>query len=360
MKRHGLRNILAILFVLVMVMMSMSVTAFAADESNQVGNINVRINGNKSTAHYPDVFIDNSHVHAVSFDWSMSEKDYKNASDNDVLKLTIELRPASGYYFGNKTYATCEDDYTAFSFDIDSRTEAELRVEIKVSKVRNGSNNSSPSGGIPLVRNLDRVKINSYGNTYITWDAVSHADEYNIKVYSAVDGAFLYEDWTTNTKYRLSTIRDNISTTYRDTKVYLEIVATTDDDYFLNSGITKTDNFWVVKNDHHGYYQYYEGNGWIDKGNGNWMFMENWKIVHGWMKIEGSWYYFNSDGYMRMGWLYDGNDWYYFAANGKMCHSEWVKIGNYYYYFYEDGAMAVDTWIGSFHVNEDGAWDRSR
>ena len=87
MKRYGLRNILAILFALVMVMTSMSVTAFAADESNQVGNINVRINGNKSTAHYPDVFIDNSHVHAISFDWSMSEKEYKNASDNLYLNL---------------------------------------------------------------------------------------------------------------------------------------------------------------------------------------------------------------------------------------------------------------------------------
>jgi len=360
MKKTNLKNILALLLMLVMVVTSMSVTAYAAEESNQVGNINVRINGNNSTAHYPDIFIDNSHVHATSFDWSMSEKDYKNASDKDTLKLTIELRPASGYYFGNKTYATCEDDYTAFSFDIDSRTEAELRIEIKVSKVRKGSNDSSQGSGIPLTRALDRVQISSYGDTSIKWKSVPHADDYQIKVYSVYDGAFLYEDWTSGTSYKISTIKNNISSDYQKHQVYMEIVATSDDKYFYNSGITQTEMFWVTKNNHHDYYHYYDGTGWVSLGNNNWAFLESGKRVVGWKEIEGLWYYFNSEGVMHKGWLLYNNSWYYLADTGRMYHSEWAKIQNEYYYFYEDGRLAVNTWIGNFHVGSNGAWDKSR
>lgn len=57
-----------------------------------------------------------------------------------------------------------------------------------------------------------------------------------------------------------------------------------------------------------------------------------WYAKNTWLKIDGNWYYFKSDGYM--------------AAN------EWV--GNYY--LTGSGAMATNTWIGEYYVGKDGAW----
>ena len=42
---------------------------------------------------------------------------------------------------------------------------------------------------------------------------------------------------------------------------------------------------------------------------------------------------------MRTGWLQQGGNWYY--LNGS-------------------GAMATNTWIGRYHVNTSGLWDRTR
>lgn len=38
----------------------------------------------------------------------------------------------------------------------------------------------------------------------------------------------------------------------------------------------------------------------------------------GWRDINGAWYYFGSDGYMKTGWINDGGKWYFLKASGEM------------------------------------------
>lgn len=56
----------------------------------------------------------------------------------------------------------------------------------------------------------------------------------------------------------------------------------------------------------------------------------------GWKKIDGKWYDFGQDGYMKTGWLKDSNE-------------KW-------YYLNSDGSMAHDTTIGGYTLGSDGSW----
>ena len=51
--------------------------------------------------------------------------------------------------------------------------------------------------------------------------------------------------------------------------------------------------------------------------------------------MEGSWYYMNTSGAMVTGWY-------------------WIE--GTCYYFYSDGHMAVNTWINGSYVDASGAW----
>lgn len=59
----------------------------------------------------------------------------------------------------------------------------------------------------------------------------------------------------------------------------------------------------------------------------------SWSI--GWRQIDGKWYYFGQDGYMKTGWVEDNGKWYY---------------------LYSDGSMAHDTSINGYKLGLDGAW----
>ena len=145
--------------------------------------------------------------------------------------------------------------------------------------------------------------------------------------------------------------------------------------------------------------------GWFNDG-GNWYYLTEpsylgegkVKIKDGlgsmqvdWIKINGKWYYFNSDGSMKIGWLNDGGKWYYFLEathvnknhlnpedrllgamqtgwlrdndkiyyfneNGVM-QTGWVKNDdNKWYYLYSNGTIATNTTIDGCTLYADGAW----
>ena len=62
-------------------------------------------------------------------------------------------------------------------------------------------------------------------------------------------------------------------------------------------------------------------------------------------KIDGTWYYFDSQGYMLADkWKKrPDNTWYYFDKSGEMA-TDWNKINGKWYYFNRDGAM-VTGWV---------------
>ncbi|MCR2029238.1 CAP domain-containing protein [Adlercreutzia muris] len=137
--------------------------------------------------------------------------------------------------------------------------------------------------------------------------------------------------------------------------------------------------------------------GWLKSG-GSWYFMRgSGAMATGWVNDQGTWYYLNGSGAMTKGWQKIGKSWYYLKSSGAMA-TGWQKVGGSWYYlkgsgamatgwqkidgrwyhmqssgamdkarwidgkYYVDGsgAMATDQWIGTYHVNGNGLWDKTR
>jgi len=59
---------------------------------------------------------------------------------------------------------------------------------------------------------------------------------------------------------------------------------------------------------------------WKQSNDGRWWYETNTSQGYytGWNTINGKWYYFDNNGYMKTGWLKDGNDWYFLDSDGSM------------------------------------------
>lgn len=96
--------------------------------------------------------------------------------------------------------------------------------------------------------------------------------------------------------------------------------------------------------------------------NGNWYLGDKiGNVLTGWQISNGSWYFMGSDGVMKTGWQNLNGSWYYFnpvsdGTKGSM-KTGWQYINNAWYYMYDNGIMASNTYIGSYYVGSNGAWD---
>ena len=98
-------------------------------------------------------------------------------------------------------------------------------------------------------------------------------------------------------------------------------------------------------------------------------------LTVGWKKINGSWYYFKSDGSKVTGWLKDGSTWYYLKSSGEMqtgwlkengvwyyldssgaMKTGWYQVSGKWYYSYSSGELAVNTIVDGYTVNHNGEW----
>jgi len=87
---------------------------------------------------------------------------------------------------------------------------------------------------------------------------------------------------------------------------------------------------------------------WKQDSNGWWNTKANsWST--GWESIDGSWYYFGSNGYMKTGWADDNGTWYFMQPSGAM-QTGWINDGGKWYYTAPSGAMKTG-W-----VNDGGTW----
>ena len=73
---------------------------------------------------------------------------------------------------------------------------------------------------------------------------------------------------------------------------------------------------------------------WKKDSNG-WWYTEGSSWSVGWKDINGEWYYFDKNGYMKTGWVQDKNKWYYLNSSG---------------------AMAKNTTINGYILDLDGLW----
>ena len=73
----------------------------------------------------------------------------------------------------------------------------------------------------------------------------------------------------------------------------------------------------------------------------------------GWVKQDGSWYYFDENGNpVKNAW--QGS--YYLKSDGKMAQSEWIYDDSYqaWYYLKSDGSYAYSTWQGAYYLKSNG------
>ncbi|HGJ1096676.1 TPA: Ltp family lipoprotein [Streptococcus pneumoniae] len=73
----------------------------------------------------------------------------------------------------------------------------------------------------------------------------------------------------------------------------------------------------------------------------------------GWVKQDGSWYYFDGNGNLvKNAW--QGS--YYLKADGKMAQGEWVYDSSYqaWYYLKSDGSYAKNAWQGAYYLKSNG------
>ena len=86
----------------------------------------------------------------------------------------------------------------------------------------------------------------------------------------------------------------------------------------------------------------YTSNNWRQNSTGWWYEYDDGSYAIGWAKIDGSWYYFDQNGYMQTGWLYDEDyqAWFYLDSSGAM-RTGWVYVDGYYYYMDSSGQMLL-------------------
>lgn len=77
---------------------------------------------------------------------------------------------------------------------------------------------------------------------------------------------------------------------------------------------------------------------WVQNYDGSWSYTEGYNYAIGWRQINGTWYYFDSNGLMRTGWIYDAGNWYYADLKGAMQKGV-IQIEGKIYLFSESGAM---------------------
>jgi hypothetical protein len=83
--------------------------------------------------------------------------------------------------------------------------------------------------------------------------------------------------------------------------------------------------------------------------NSGWWNTEGNSYSVGWRSIDGSWYYFGQDGYLKTDWLNNGGTWYYMQKSGAM-KTGWLNDKGTWYYMQSSGAMKTG-W-----VNDGGIW----
>lgn len=125
--------------------------------------------------------------------------------------------------------------------------------------------------------------------------------------------------------------------------------------------VKATKQGWIKEN---GTWYYYDPGygvrvtGWL-LSNHKWYFLAgNGAMVTGWVKYNNKWYYLSPSGAMSTGWLWNGGKWYYLEGSGVM-RTGWFKLGTKWYYFNTGGAMQTG-WVTisgkRYYFNGSGVW----
>ena len=93
--------------------------------------------------------------------------------------------------------------------------------------------------------------------------------------------------------------------------------------------------------------------GWVVAGDEAFYYVGG-EPSHGWVKVDGKWFFFDKDGALVTGWLLDDGKWYYLepagesgietGVTGTIFRDGWRKVDGRWYFFNPGGHIARNTW----------------
>ncbi|MDR3593567.1 hypothetical protein [Clostridium sp.] len=87
---------------------------------------------------------------------------------------------------------------------------------------------------------------------------------------------------------------------------------------------------------------------WRENNQGWWYAKDNSYSI-GWDMIDGNWYYFNYNGYMKTGWIKYDDIWYYLSSSGALDDLKTTKTMPAQNYTYEQCEQIADAYFSNFH-----------
>ena len=269
-----------------------------------------------------------------------TDKDYtlKKLSKDDITINGVEVK---GITVSNKEKASATIVVTMAALEDQSYESEGSDLDLEVSGLKWESNSD-----------------NSSNRTVATWEASSDADEYEIRLYRNDTLIKTVED--TADEYDFAPYMTE-STSYR---FWVRGMRGTSHGKWSKSGshyVSSSEAAVNKKNNGGGSPTYYatwvrdNAGWWYRNADGSWT-SNNWQL------IDGKWYFFGSNGYMRTGWFqspFSGLWFYLDPVNGDM-KTGWIQSptsGLWYYMDRGDGHMLTNTKTPDNNsVNADGVW----
>lgn len=313
----------------------------------------------------------------------------------DVPKVKIEIHARSGYFFdkttGTKKFQIEGAEYSSVRKTNNSET-LELTVKLSPARGELGETDNAEWVGYPIGK--------------ATWEAVPYAGAYELKLYR--DGQMVYavEKVTTNSYDFLPYMIEGGNYEFR----VRAIPKNTDEEKYVKSGewvysgedgideedtspfygkntngpgdekLTPEKTGWRLNDDQEWYYirrdgtrptndwmsidgswYLFDSEGYMLKGwqtkNGKYYFMNNnGQMQTGWLDVNKQRYYLGTDGAMQKGWIFVNNQWFFMDDEGKMQREWLLNNGRWYYLNPDDGSMMTNVSIGGYYINHDGIW----
>ena len=241
------------------------------------------------------------------------------------------------------------------------------------------------------IRDISNASVALYSKVY-TYDGTPHRPAVSVQYDGCelINGTDYDVEYINNTEIGWATARIKGKGFYKGSAD--EIYSIAPYGTWLNSGGrwwyqhydgSYTANGWEQID---GSWYHFDSAGWMQTGwilDGSWYYLDGsgamvtgWKSIGGewywfdgsgvmatgWRVVDGSWYYLDGSGLMRTGWLNAGGAWYHLDGSGAMV-TGWKSIGGTWYWFDDSGAMATG-WklIGSdyYYFDGSGAMQSSR
>lgn len=273
--------------------------------------------------------------------WKKSADGELGYVENGKVVTGFKMIDGKGYYFWNNGYlAKGVTNYKGKAYVIDENGNL---VDYQEGWNTLGNESFYIKNGVALMDTF--VDGNFIGGNGLTYTGIYYGS--NSNNVALVHGKLAKNQW----------IESNNSKCYVDEKGHMLRNQWIDNHYVDRYGYMVKDT-WI-------------GDRYVDE-NGLWvpsLHAYEWKTVDGKKKyysnkthsfvtnqliqIDGSYYYFDSEGSVATGFTTIDQNTYYFDSNGKMV-TGWIQIDGTYYFFNASGNMKTSSWQGNYYLNAEG------